>query len=272
MKRQCLVLGMSVLLAACATNQKSQNGEGDDEARSIKTAKINSQLGMAYLERHDFQRAKQKLLLAINEAPNIPEPWYAMGYFQETTGNPRAANDYYLKAVKIAPERGDVQNNYGTFLCRNGRYNESITHFVLAAKDPNYLNPADAYENAGFCSMKIPNYPQAAQFFRYALSQDPARPLSRFELANTYYRQGNYHAARRELDTYTQIVGPSTESIRLSMAINKKLAPRVKPVVYHYEPAVKVISSPKKSAAKSARKQMSVNTHHSTWRHATKVV
>lgn len=169
------------LLSACATTNTA-TAKTEEQNQKIKTAKINAQLGIAYLERHNLQRSKQKLLLALEQGPNIPETWYSMGYFLEATGNKDDASIYYQKAISIAPTRGDAQNNYGTFLCRNGEYNESIKHFLLAVKDPAYLDPADAYENAGLCALKIPDKTAAANYFAQAVRHDPARTVSERKL------------------------------------------------------------------------------------------
>lgn len=187
-------------------------------------AKINAQLGMAYLEQKNVQRAKQKLLMALQQGPNIPEPWYSMAYFLEATGNKAEASKYYLKAVELAPQRGDVQNNYGTFLCRSGRYQESIKHFMLAAKTEDYLDPAAAYENAGMCSMKMEAYSQAATFFNQALLKDPARTFSLLKLAEVDLKMKKYKEAKEMLVQYSYVASPSDEYNRLSKQLTKETA------------------------------------------------
>lgn len=169
------------LLSACASSM-SNTAKNEDQNQKIKTAKINAQLGIAYLERHNLQRSKQKLLLALEQAPSIPETWYSMAYFLEATGNKDDASIYYQKAIAVAPKRGDAQNNYGTFLCRNGDYRGAVEHFMVAVKDPTYLDPADAYENAGLCALKIPDKAMATKYFAQALQQDPARTVSERKL------------------------------------------------------------------------------------------
>lgn len=171
---------LTCFLSACVSDKSTSE---NDEANKIKTAEINIRLGMAYLERHDLQRSKRKLLLAQEQAPSLPESWYSMGYFLESTGNQEEANQYYLKALNIAPKRGDVNNNYGTYLCRMGHYQDAINHFILASKDTDYLDPASAYENAGLCALKIPDKKLAAKYFEMALEQDSERTVSMNELA-----------------------------------------------------------------------------------------
>jgi len=189
------------------------------ESKKISAARINDRLGMAYLERHDIQRAKQKFLLALELAPTIPETWYSMAYFLESTGNKEKAKEYYMKAIAVAPERGDALNNYGTFLCRSGDYAGAVVHFIKATHDPKYLEQASAFENAGLCSLKIPNSKNAMAYFKKALEEDPNRPASLIELSELNYKKGDYTLARHQLDQHLQITAPSVQSYLLEKKI-----------------------------------------------------
>lgn len=169
-----------LLSSACMT-MHAEKKEALQKNRKI--ALINTQLGMAYLEKGDLQRAKQKLLYAIEKDPNIPESWYTLAYYYEKTGNNADAKRYYLKAISLAPHRGDVLNNYGTYLCRHKQYIESIRYFLAATSDKQYLDSAGAYENAGLCALSIPNRRDAAIYFNRALEEDPTRTVSMNELS-----------------------------------------------------------------------------------------
>jgi type IV pilus assembly protein PilF len=173
------------LLISCQVSCSSMNPNSPDEqelAKNKKIAEINVQLGMGYLERKDMNRAKQKLLYALKTAPQLPEAWYSMAYFHEVTGNKQQARTNYLKALELAPKRGDVQNNYGTFLCNNGEYRASIEHFIAATQDPEYLSSGGAFENAALCALKIPDKRLAEHYFTLALEQDPTNEMTMTEL------------------------------------------------------------------------------------------
>lgn len=166
------ILLFFILLYGCASQKKETK---EELSQQMQNAEINLQLGMAYLLRQDIPRAKQKLLIASEEAPQLPEVWYSLAYFNEVTGNKSIANEYYLKAIKLAPYRGDTHNNYGTYLCRQGHYKEAIIQFNLAFEDPDYLNAGSAYENAGLCALKIPDKKQAKEYLLLAKEKDPKR-------------------------------------------------------------------------------------------------
>jgi type IV pilus assembly protein PilF len=203
-------------LSACSSMSPAAK---EQTAKIDRAAKANTQLGMAYIERHEMQRAKQKFLLALQEDPKLPEVWYSMGYYMEVTGV-NAKKDY-LKAVDLAPKHGDVQNNYGTFLCRNGEYNEAIKHFMLAIEDNEYLDTASAYENAGLCALKIPDKKLALNYFNRALMVDPNHPNALLEAATLNYQNKNYRDAKSQLAEYLAIASPNLQSQMLSSKLGR---------------------------------------------------
>lgn len=173
-----IIILLQIIACSTMNTEKKQALEKDK-----KIALINIELGMAYLSKNDLQRAKQKLLYAIDKDPKLPESWYALAYYYEKTGNNSDAKRYYLKAISLAPHRGDVLNNYGTYLCRHKQYIESVGYFLAATQDRQYLDTAGAYENAGLCALHIPNHKKAAEYFNRAIEEDPTRTISMNELS-----------------------------------------------------------------------------------------
>jgi type IV pilus assembly protein PilF len=212
-----LLLCASVFVG-CTTVDTSKNSP---EQKKKRIAEINIELGMGYLEEKNVQRAKQKLLEALEEDPSLPEVQYSMAYFFEQTGDTQQANTYYLKAIALAPNRGDTQNNYGTYLCRNGDYRNAVEHFKMAVQDPNYLDTAGAYENAGLCALKIPDVNQALSYFNHAILQDSNRPVSLINAAELEYKRGNNIVARQKLRDYLLIAPADSQTAKLSARLEK---------------------------------------------------
>jgi len=175
----------------------------------VRSASVNTQLGMAYLQKGDVQRAKLKFLNAIDEAPLVPDAWYSMGYFLEVTGQKEQAKAHYLQAIKLDPTNGVGHNNYGTFLCRAGQYQAGIDQFMLSAQDPRYLQIASAYENAGLCALKIPNHKLAYDYFNKAIINDPHLATSYLELAKLDIATGQYTTARNHLSGFLNVSPPT---------------------------------------------------------------
>ena len=215
-----IVLGILILnLAACSIFYRPTV-----PATGPQAADTNVQLGLAYLQSGDVQRAKQKLLLAEQQAPASTESQGAMGYFLESTGNRSQAEAYYRRAVTLNPKSGAAQNNYGTFLCRKGNYKDADQHFLLALQDPSYLNAAQVYENAGLCAMQIPDASKAMGYFTQAITQDPKRAVSWLELGRISYQQKNYPQAQQYLDRYMQLTkDPTANALWLGAVLARAL-------------------------------------------------
>jgi type IV pilus assembly protein PilF len=230
-----LSLSLCGFIAGCSSTNPNNSASADnaiDPNKKQIAADANIQLGMAYLEQGDVVTAKQKLLAALNLTPKYPPVWYTMGYFLEATGETQKANEYYLKAIDLAPHNGDALNNYGTFLCHTGKTKESIHYFIEATQDPNYLENAAAYENAGLCALKIPNLVEAKQYFSKALTQDPKRVRSLIELATVSYKEGDYVAAKNNLQQALTLTKPTASTLLLAAQITKKLDGRKAASVY----------------------------------------
>jgi type IV pilus assembly protein PilF len=173
--RTLVVSIIVILLSACsplADNNESLQMAAND----------NVQLGLAYLQQNDVPRAKEKFLLACQQAPKWPVALDAMAYFLEQTDDNAGAATYYQRAIVYSPKDGGALNNYGAFLCRNHNPQQAIEALLRAVRDPNYINSAEAYENAGLCALTIPDQEQAKYFFTKALQQDPSRQVARNEL------------------------------------------------------------------------------------------
>lgn len=211
-----LMLCFFLSLTACATNSQQNNKE------NLIAAKYNVQLGLGYLQEKDNVRAKQKLLLALKQMPDSPVVLDAMAYFLEKTGEPQQAEIFYQKALAISPNSGAALNNYGTFLCRQKNYSQAIPYFIKAARKIRYLNNAEAYENAGLCTLPTKDYNKAAEYFKKALLQDRTRLTALWELAQIQIKQKQYVQAFDNINRYNKLA-PSMQSLKLGLKLAKNL-------------------------------------------------
>lgn len=190
-----IIVLWAVLCAACSTQHTSEN---------TTASGYNVQLGLGYLEKGDPIRAKEKLLRAAEQAPHLTEAHLALAYYYENIGQFVLAEQAYQRALNIMPESGQVNNNYGAFLCSHGNYALSMTHFKQAMDDAYYNQTASAYENAALCSAKMNNMPAAAHYADLAIQQDPSRELIFLKLSYILQQKGDENAAHAYLNRYQQ--------------------------------------------------------------------
>lgn len=226
MKSFMLGLLLATLGACSAHHTNAKPNEMLTESRQpdlAKAAKLNVEMGITYLQKNNVARAKQKLLLALKQAPQWAPAHEAMGYFLEQTGEAKKAESYYKKAISIAPRSGQARNNYGTYLCRMGRFQQAEHQLLLAAQNLNYVNNSEAYENAGLCAMQIPNDAKAISYFKKAIEQNPSRPTSLLELSELNYKTAHYQEADDYLKRYFKLAKQGPQSLWLAVRLEGKL-------------------------------------------------
>lgn len=213
----CGLLGIALLGCTSETINQNTPAKNYQEASNL-----NVQLGLEYLHQGNTARAKQKLLLAIQQNPSL-RSYGAMAYFYEQTGDMKQAEQNYLQAISENSVAGAGHNNYGAFLCRQGKYEQAEQQFKLAIADPNYLHTASAYENAGLCALLIPDNTLAQTNFEKAVQQNPRMWSALAQLAKLNYQQGKYQQANQYLQSYIKADSVSPDFLLLGVQVAKKL-------------------------------------------------
>lgn len=215
------VVGLWLLsLASCApTTDPNPKQDINPEFNLQRAAQLNVKLGFAYLQDEQLNRAKTKFNRALRLDPNLPEVHYGLGFYFERVGEIDSARQAYQKAIALNPNGGKEHNNYGAFLCRQQEYRASEKEFMQALRDPNYLNVAEALENAGLCVLPIPDEPKAIEYFKRALSHDAKRPHALIELAYIHYAKNDFEGAQQYYKQYTKIQEPTARSMWLGIQL-----------------------------------------------------
>lgn len=138
---------LALLLVACS-NQPTQTTFERSEA--VK-ARIN--LALAYLEQHDFPKARENIDKALAHDEKDYLPHSVLAYYYQQIGETENAANAYQKAILLSESRPDVLNNYGTFLCKQGKFEQAYANFEQALKSEQpYYHQADTLENIALCA------------------------------------------------------------------------------------------------------------------------
>ncbi|MES2075287.1 MAG: type IV pilus biogenesis/stability protein PilW [Pseudomonadota bacterium] len=203
--RLCLaVLGLAGLLAGCAGpgagEARGQSGKAElttasDQTSAQRRAEIRMQLAVGYYEQGQYTVALDEVKLALAADPDYADGYGMRGLIYMAMGETGLAGDNFTRALKLAPDNPDLANNYGSFLCQNGRVDEAMRYFDAALKNRAYASPAKALNNAGSCALKRKDYAGAEQYLLQALQLTPDLAATNANLARVYYVRRDYQRA-----------------------------------------------------------------------------
>lgn len=136
---------------------------------------------------------------------------------------PADAGRHYARAAELAPASGAALNNYGGWLCLNGRAAESLGWFDRALADRAYANPESALANAGACAVEGGQPARAERDLRTALRLDPTNVVALAALARHLYGEGEYFEARAFSQRRLDAAPPTPDVLLLASQIEEKL-------------------------------------------------
>ena len=170
-----------LLLVACSGNAKRQTDKAHE------AAVYNVQLGLAYMNQGQLERAKDKLDRALTQDPDSPDVHSARATLFARLNQKDKADEEFRAALRLAPHDPRMVNNYAVYLCQNGRYDEGVKRFLEAAHNALYPTPEAAYTNAGVCLRAAKRDDEARVNFTRALQLKPNFAEAQFQLANLQF-------------------------------------------------------------------------------------
>ena len=227
-----LMLAIMALLACGHLRNEIavDNGESFRPAKSQpdpkRAVEINIGLAVEYMGANDYEAALDKLQKAIHIDGSSATAYSVLGLLYERINRPVQAGESYAKAARLAPDKGDFQNNYAQWLCHSGRPVEADPYFRKALDDPFYKTPAAALSNAGTCALKAGKPELAETYYRRLLTLDANNVDALQQLAAMLYQRGDYLRARAFMERRVNQGTANAEMLDLAARIEDKLGDR----------------------------------------------
>ncbi|MBP5986334.1 MAG: type IV pilus biogenesis/stability protein PilW [Azonexus sp.] len=224
----CLGLCLLAVAQAQSNYNQSSGGQGQSVADARERAKIHTELGAMYFQLGNNAVALDELQIAINSDSSYFQAYSVRGLVRLGLKEYDKAEDDFRRALNIAPNDPEVNNNYGWFLCQTGKERQSIAYFLNALKSPLYETPDRAYTNAGTCALKAGDMEGAQNYLLKALqlSRDGG-VTARLELAKLFYRRGIFEESKIYLNDALRMMEPPTaDALWLGLRLERKLGNR----------------------------------------------
>ncbi len=204
-----LTLIAMTALAGCVSDDGRKPLRQEDPKEAA--AKLNIQLGTAYLQQGKFALAREKLERSAKQNPRDPDVHTSLGLLYDRTGDKPLADKHFREALRLAPDRPDISNNYAIYLCKNGRVDEAVERFTAVAANKFYPTPEVALSNAGVCLRGAKRLDEAQQKFVAAIRAKPNYSEPTAQLANLYLERDQHAEARKVVDTYLNAFRPNAD-------------------------------------------------------------
>lgn len=222
----CIAVGLCTILSACVSGGGTHLSGDSASTKREDAARVRMELGQRYMQEGKLEIALDNLKKALQYDDKLVDAHTVIAVLYERIGNLKAAELHYARAVELAPKSGDANNNYGVFLCAEGKYAEAQKYFAQAMRDPFYQTPDVLLTNAGTCIVDHANgsnYDEAERDFRSALEANPKNPAALFYMAKVLYLKNDFFHARAFIQRFESLGKADPAALLLARNIEVKL-------------------------------------------------
>jgi len=176
-----------------------------------------------YFQRGEYDQSERLLQQALRIPGAAADANTLLGMIADARGRNADAGRFYEAATVAAPNSAPAANNYGKWLCANGRPADSLAWFERALGNPAYTTPIASLSNAGECAQAAGQSDRAERYWRAALGMDPRMLPALIGMARLEFARGNYLDARAFSERWLAVAPADPAGLRLAAATEQKL-------------------------------------------------
>lgn len=216
-RRVFLSMVMVGALASCVTttNRTPVNADAAHDKRI--------ELGMKYLEAGQRDNARWQFSKAMEMKKNSARAYHGIALVHQANGEMNHAEDAFKKALRNAETKqlSPIRVSYGRYLMETGEAKKACDYFEKAAEDFDYQSRSEALYFAGQCAQITGNTARVKPAYEHALNLSPKFVPPMIELAEIYFREGEYAKSKRVLTRFEKVAKPTSASLWLGIRIER---------------------------------------------------
>lgn len=224
---------LAILLVACTVLPVAETASVEQSVSRQATtsevrqrARVHTELGSLYLQDARYDVALDEARVALEAESGYAPAHNLMGLIYMSLRKNELAGDSFRRALQLATNDPEINNNYGWFLCQSGHIKDSFAHFQIAINNPLYQTPTKVLTNAGMCAMMDQDDRKGEDYLLRAVRQDRNNLRALYLLADITYRGNRQADARLWMKDLHAQLEPTAESAWLALKIERKLGDR----------------------------------------------
>jgi tetratricopeptide (TPR) repeat protein len=233
------VLAVSLLYMTHERNkvwQTSVSLWSDVASKSPNKSRVQNNLGKAYLEEEQWDRARDKFIESIRLDPKNQEALNNVGNAYQREAKYDLAIKYYEEVLKLNNNNPLAHNDLGVAYQNTGKSNLAIREFLEAVRlDPYYT---DARNNLGNIYLITNQLDLAIVQYQKTIDLNPKHMMAHTNLGILYQKQGKM---RESLDEFRigLNLNPHSSIAQFNYAYMMDIMGQKNEAISHYEEAIK---------------------------------
>ncbi len=207
-----------IFLSACVNTVDGVEKRQIDEGK-VLINEIN--LGMKYLGIRDREGARIHFEKALKIDKKSAEAVNGMALVHQMEGEVELAEASFKHSLTLRSEFPMGNNNYGSFLYGQKRFEDAYQQFSIASSVVGYRGRAGALTNLGRTALKLQRPEKAQASLEQAIMLDPRQSLALIELAELHFDQQDYSSSKKNLDQFGRVSKPTARSLWLGIRIER---------------------------------------------------
>jgi type IV pilus assembly protein PilF len=198
-----------------------------DQTDAQKRARIRLELASAYYSQGQTNTALDELKQALAADPNSAEAYNLRGLIYTTLNDDALAEESFRRALQLNARDGSAMHNYAWFLCQRRRFSEADRMFEQAVGQPQYRGVTVTLLAQGVCQSRAGRPADAEKTLLRSYELDPGNPATAVNLADLFYKKGEYERARfyvRRVNNSPEL--SNAETLWLAARIENRLGNR----------------------------------------------
>lgn len=198
-----------------------------DQTDAQKRARIRLELASAYYGQGQTSTALDEVKQALAADPNFAEAYNLRGLIYTTLNDDALAEESFRRALQLNARDGSTMHNYAWFLCQRRRFPEADRMFEQAATQPQYREVTLTLLAQGVCQARAGRAADAEKTLLRSYELDPGNPATAVNLADLFYKKGEYERARfyvRRVNNIPEL--SNAETLWLAARIESRLGNR----------------------------------------------